>query len=79
MLERQQEIHQISHQIYYNFCTQIIVEMFGIAKMLILKGYKNPYLFLMGKNLSKTYQLIRKLIFFTALYSQLYSKQSSPM
>ena len=79
MLERQQEIHQISHQIYYNFCTQIIVEKFGIGKMLILKGYKNPYLFLMGKKLSKTYQLIRKLVFFTVLYSQLYSKQSSPM
>ena len=47
---------------------QVILENFETIKMLMLKEYKNPYLFLIGEKLLKLYQLMRKLIFLTALY-----------
>ena len=51
---------------------QIIVEKFGIKKMPMSKEYKNPFLFLIGKKLLKTYQLMTKLVFLTTLYSNIF-------
>ena len=47
---------------------EIKIEKFGTTKMSMMKEYKIPYPFEIGKKLLKIYQLMRKLVFFTTLY-----------